>query len=155
MHYYRYRPEESKDSEGTAASTRAFGSPEDISIATSRGRAIDPKPVLSLLLEPRSLVVTTTELYTHHLHGIDGITSDVFRPHLSGINTGGLQGSDLSIGEAEPKRCVIANHRLLGSSEYSQVIECGGVLERSTRTSLTCRVVEKVVNGIGQITRSR
>ena len=42
---------------------------------------IDPKPVLSLLLEPWGLVVTTTELYTH-LRGIDGITSDVFLPHL-------------------------------------------------------------------------
>ena len=150
MHYYRYRPEESKDSEET------ISSPERIS--TSRGRAIDPKPVLSLLLEPRSLVVTTSELYTHHLQGIDGITSDVFHPHFSGIDASGWRGSNsFAKGEAsaESKRCLVANHRLLGSSTYSQVVERGGILERSARASLTCRVVEKVVSGIGQITKSR
>ncbi len=105
---------------------------------------IDPKPVLSLLLEPWGLIVTTTELYTN-LRGIDSITSDMFCPHLSGINTGGLQGSDPSIGEELEglKRCMIANHRLLGSSMYSRVVECRGVLEKSTHTCLTCRVWRK------------
>jgi alkylated DNA repair protein alkB family protein 6 len=45
--------------------------------ADPKGRAIDPVPVLSLLLEPRSLIITSGELYASHLHGIDAISEDI------------------------------------------------------------------------------
>lgn len=36
---------------------------------TPTGRIVNQKPVLSVLLEPRSLVVSTGEMYVSHLHG--------------------------------------------------------------------------------------
>jgi alkylated DNA repair protein alkB family protein 6 len=40
------------------------------------GRAIDPKPVLSLLLEPRSVIITSGRLYEEYLHWIEEVERD-------------------------------------------------------------------------------
>ncbi|KAK3322371.1 hypothetical protein B0H66DRAFT_200988 [Apodospora peruviana] len=79
--------------------------------------ALDPEPVWRILQEPRSLLITTAELYTDYLHGIEPVAADV----------------DLS-GE------TIANWSLLRSpSTYRD-----GHHTRQTRTSLTYRDVLKV-----------
>lgn len=38
---------------------------------------IDPEPVWRILQEPRSLLITTADLYTEYLHGIDPLSADV------------------------------------------------------------------------------
>ncbi|KAK3692739.1 hypothetical protein B0T22DRAFT_24329 [Podospora appendiculata] len=39
--------------------------------------ALDPKPVWRILQEPRSLLITTAELYSEYLHGIEAIATDM------------------------------------------------------------------------------
>jgi alkylated DNA repair protein alkB family protein 6 len=79
--------------------------------------ALDPEPVWRILQEPRSLLITTGDLYTEYLHGIADITQDV----------------DLS-------ETTVANWSLLRSSaDFAQ-----GRNIRATRTSLTYRDVMKV-----------
>ncbi|CAG8951585.1 hypothetical protein HYFRA_00007501 [Hymenoscyphus fraxineus] len=74
-------------------------------------------PKFRILQEPRSLLITTGELYTDYLHGIAEIHEDVDLDHTT-----------------------IANWDLLRSPEiYKQ-----GIFQRSTRTSLTYRDVIKV-----------
>ncbi len=51
FHYYRYTPEENGDEPMT------------------NGRTIDNTPALSVLLEPRSVIITTEVLYREYLHG--------------------------------------------------------------------------------------
>ena len=92
-------------------------------------------PVLTLLLEPRSLVITTGELYTSHLHGIEPLTTDVF-PSPSEFREG---RQDSGVGR------TIANLSLLADDRLRDTVQNGGVLERGTRVSLTCRDVERVV----------
>ncbi|TEB33852.1 hypothetical protein FA13DRAFT_1730122 [Coprinellus micaceus] len=53
FHYYRYNETESPEGQGASGS----------------GRSIDRNPVLSLLLERRSLVISFNDMYTSHLHG--------------------------------------------------------------------------------------
>ncbi|KAJ7607488.1 hypothetical protein FB45DRAFT_395032 [Roridomyces roridus] len=65
FHYYRYSPDE--DEAGPDAKT-------------GTGRSIDPSPVLSLLLEPRSLVISERALYTEHLHAIREVKEDLIAP---------------------------------------------------------------------------
>ncbi|KAK4456171.1 hypothetical protein QBC34DRAFT_373918 [Podospora aff. communis PSN243] len=79
--------------------------------------ALDPEPVWRILQEPRSLLITTGDLYTDYLHGIDPISKDV------------------SLSEQ-----TIANWNLLGSPSLFQT----GEHERATRMSLTYRDVLKV-----------
>jgi len=79
--------------------------------------ALDPNPVWRVLQEPRSLLITTGELYTDYLHGIDPIAIDV----------------DLS-----PD--TVANWSLLGDSSAFE----SGINERKVRISLTYRDVLKV-----------
>lgn len=79
--------------------------------------AIDPEPVWRILQEPRSLLITTEELYTDYLHGIEPISVDL----------------DLS-------EETVANWSLLRSSSAFQ----GGKNSRETRTSLTYRDVLRV-----------
>ena len=79
--------------------------------------AIDPVPVWRILQEPRSLLVTTEELYTEYLHGIEPIPVD----------------EDLS-------EKTIANWDLLRAPSLYQ----SGNYPRQTRTSLTYRDVLKV-----------
>ena len=86
---------------------------------TMEDGALDPEPVWRILQEPRSLLITTGEVYTEYLHGIDGITTDV---NLS--------------------QQTVANWNLLRSPSQFQ----NGTNERQTRVSLTYRDVLKVSN---------
>lgn len=78
---------------------------------------LDPSPAWRILQEPRSLLITTADLYTEYLHGIADIEKD----------------EDLS---AE----TVANWDLLRSRQEFE----GGSSQRQTRTSLTYRDVLKV-----------
>ncbi|KAH7927574.1 hypothetical protein BV22DRAFT_1084783 [Leucogyrophana mollusca] len=117
FHYYRYKGDELSD--------KAFSS------STGKGRAIDPNPVLSVLLEPRSVIITTGALYTSHLHGIEEIGVDAFR---------GNNMTPLSSGNEAP----IANSEIVRDPEMRSILQGGGELKRNPRYSLTCRDVEKV-----------
>jgi len=79
--------------------------------------AIDPAPLWRILQEPRSLLITTKDLYTDYLHGIADITEDV----------------DLS-------ETTVANWSLLRSPSAFET----GRNERRKRTSLTYRDVIQV-----------
>lgn len=79
--------------------------------------ALDPKPAYRILQEPRSLLVTTQDLYTDFLHGIADVTED----------------ASLS---AE----TVANWAMLRSCEAF----ANGCNQRAVRTSLTYRDVIKV-----------
>lgn len=123
FHYYQYKSDE--------------GRPAESDETTSGGRMIDPRTVLSLLLEPRSLVITTASLYKDHLHGIDAIAADVFQP------TNDCSSTD-TISDEGPVR--ISNWSLLGDEKIKEVVKSGGVLRRGTRISLTCRDVERFIS---------
>lgn len=99
------------------------------------GRAVNPTPVLSILLEPRSAIITRSSLYTSHLHGIQELEEDVVvlgedgkGPHLANVGV------------------PIANWTMLTGEEGRRVAQEGGVLKRGVRYSLTCRDVTKVGN---------
>lgn len=79
--------------------------------------ALDPDPAWRILQEPRSLLITTADLYTEYLHGIADIEED------------------LNLSPA-----TIANWDLLRSKQDFE----GGRNTRQTRTSLTYRDVLKV-----------
>jgi alkylated DNA repair protein alkB family protein 6 len=79
--------------------------------------AIDPEPVWRILQEPRSLLITTSSLYSEYLHGIEPISADV-----------------------ELSEQTIANWGLLRSPSLYE----DGLNQRQTRTSLTYRDVLKV-----------
>ncbi|KAI1437683.1 hypothetical protein GGR50DRAFT_20104 [Xylaria sp. CBS 124048] len=79
--------------------------------------ALDETPVGRILQEPRSLLITTSDLYTDYLHGIDDALEDI----------------DLS-------ERTIANWSLLRSSSAFD----GGRNARQMRTSLTYRDVISV-----------
>jgi alkylated DNA repair protein alkB family protein 6 len=85
---------------------------------TKEDGTLDPDPAWRILQEPRSLLVTTGELYTDYLHGIADIEEDV----------------DLC---SE----TVANWDHLRSI---QEFETAGSNPRQTRTSLTYRDVLKV-----------
>lgn len=80
--------------------------------------ALDPEPVYRILQEPRSLLITTDDLYTEYLHGIADTDED----------------TDLSAD-------TIANWDLLGSRDSFR----DGRNARQMRISLTYRDVVKVV----------
>ncbi|KAH7170331.1 hypothetical protein EDB81DRAFT_876367 [Dactylonectria macrodidyma] len=87
--------------------------------------ALDPEPAWRILQEPRSLLITTEQLYTDYLHGIADIEEDV---ELSADN--------------------IANWSLLRDANAF----ADGRNVRQTRTSLTYRDVlgvSKVANKLG------
>ena len=79
--------------------------------------AVEATPSWRILQEPRSLLVTTADLYTQYLHGIADIDEDV----------------DLS-------ETTVANWSLVNSKSSFE----GGRNARQTRTSLTYRDVKKV-----------
>ena len=95
-------------------------------------------PALSLLLEPRSLVITTREQYTARAHGIDAVVEDHMRAselaNAAKLSSGGSYGAALQTED--------------GNGSDGGVV----VLQRQTRYSLTCRDVARVMNvgtGIG------
>ncbi|KAG8908451.1 hypothetical protein FRC01_007371 [Tulasnella sp. 417] len=124
--YYRYLPLDEEEGEivGTDAGVGTGSS--------QRGRAIDPVPILSVLLEPRSLVITTKELYTNFLHGIEERTQDKFYPHERSSQLDPTEGTK------------IANYQMLRNDDIRKCVAQGGTLERQTRISLTCRDYENV-----------
>ena len=79
--------------------------------------AVEPVPAWRILQEPRSLLITTEDVYTEYLHGIADIKEDV----------------DLTEG-------TVANWALLKSRSSFE----NGRNPRQTRTSLTYRDVVKV-----------
>ena len=137
FNYHRYLKEQETFSKPSLEAMAATSQ-------TSSGSVIDPTPVLSLLLEPRSLVITTKELYTRHLHAIEPLEQDVLAPH-------GSHTDDASEWDDQRNRHAVrvANWQMLGSEKEWLVARGGGVLERKTRISLTCRDVEKVLGGKG------
>ncbi|KAI0032131.1 hypothetical protein K488DRAFT_50577 [Vararia minispora EC-137] len=137
MNYYRYAP----DTDGVGDGGGESGE-------LQRGRAIDPAPVMSLLLEPRSIVITSGKLYTAHLHGIDAREADAFLP------AGGERSAEVGTGEAGPVR--VANAHMLTGAAARAAVRDGGVLRRGTRYSLTCRDVGRVSGagrGLGRVLR--
>jgi len=87
------------------------------------------EPRLSLILEPRSLVITAQEQYTEWAHGIDAVSEDrVARGDLELANAGMLGNGGSS------------------TSGTASLLSEGGVLSRQTRYSLTCRDVARVMN---------
>lgn len=141
LHYYRYQEESGLQDDFNS-------SVESPPTMDSHSRPIDPRPALSILLEPRSLVVTTDDLYRFHLHGIDDVATDHFLPH--GPGTEPLTDSEEATRETNPKcpidRISVANWTLLGDSDILNTLREGSSLKRSTRTSLTCRVIERAIN---------
>ena len=108
-----------------------------MAVTDAKGRSVDTTPLFSALLEPRSLVITTSELYSDHLHGIDEVAEDVLPAPGKFANT------------------TIANTDLVHGEEYRGVLANGGTLKRDVRYSLTCRDVERVIRlntrlGIGR-----
>lgn len=141
FHYYRY-DDAPFDSTPDSPTPPAKNS-EIQTLPSSKARPINPNPVASVLLEPRSLIITTNELYSSHLHGIDGIGHDLIAAHPASLDDGSPRGRDSEDLTAAPVR--VANWNMLGSDnkEITRVVKDGGVLQRQTRTSLTCRVVER------------
>ncbi|KAH7911277.1 hypothetical protein BJ138DRAFT_1150999 [Hygrophoropsis aurantiaca] len=117
FHYYRYKNDQP---------------PESLNLPSSLGRTIDPIPVLSILLEPRSAIITTGALYTTHLHGIEEIEVDKFG------------GDNKVFVSASGHEVPIANSDRVQDPELSKMLLHGGELRRSSRYSLTCRDVAKV-----------
>lgn len=90
---------------------------------------LDPQPACRVLQEPRSLLISTNDIYTEYLHGIADVEQDV----------------DLS---AE----TVANWDMLRAPEAF----ANGENQRATRTSLTYRDVLKVSQlgtNLGKISR--
>ncbi|KAF8310691.1 hypothetical protein DL93DRAFT_2149836 [Clavulina sp. PMI_390] len=135
FHYYRYASDVESRSRSSSPDVPAMMD------AGSTPRPIHPQPVLSLLLEPRSLVITSDNLYTSHLHGIDGVDEDHFVAHSL------ADGSNPDVNSAEHSAGIrVANWNILGGEDeaLARAVREGGVVKRSIRTSLTCRVVDKV-----------
>ncbi|KAF6749708.1 hypothetical protein DFP72DRAFT_912461 [Ephemerocybe angulata] len=128
FHYYRYSDD--------ASSTTPHGAEN-----SGTGRSIDRTPVLSLLLEPRSLVISFGDMYTAHLHGIE----DTFEDHIkSPVDLGGDSDS--------PANAVhIGNWDLLQDQKLKEMITRGEPLLRSTRWSLTCRDIPKVSTNLQRL----
>src|ERR1700691_882114 len=104
FHYYSYRSDDTLGSANQSADT---------------GRLVDPTPVLSLLLEPRSVVITTSSLYTSHLHGIQELEEDIIIP--AGDGQMPLVG-DLNV--------PIANWHMLTGEKERSIMQDGGALRR-------------------------
>ncbi|KAF4983341.1 hypothetical protein FZEAL_1233 [Fusarium zealandicum] len=99
--------------------------PNHVLINDKEDGALDSVPAWRILQEPRSLLITTDQLYTDYLHGIADIDEDL----------------DLSAD-------TVANWGLLRSPDAYD----GGRNVRQTRTSLTYRdvlQVSKVANKLG------
>ncbi|KAG8783330.1 hypothetical protein FS842_008551 [Serendipita sp. 407] len=147
FHYLRYKPEASADGSSSGANQGdAMGS------EGAHGRIIDQEPVLSLLLEPRSVIITTGALYKDHLHFIDDVTEDWVQFGDPSIDLATSKSSqDQSQGqpnhmenEEEPVKVQVDNWNLLHEETRQHIVHNRGKIARSTRVSLTCRDVERV-----------
>ncbi|KAL5478988.1 hypothetical protein ACEPAI_2276 [Sanghuangporus weigelae] len=151
FHYYRYKTESTSGVPRMSDSLSDHGQINDVDPAQSsspggHGRVIDmSRPVLSLLLEPRSLVITTQQLYTDHLHGIDPLSEDVFLPASSLSRSDSVLTVQDSVGNHAQVGVQVANSTLIKDPKLREIVANGGKLKRGTRISLTCRDVENVV----------
>ncbi|KAJ3756647.1 hypothetical protein EV360DRAFT_47618 [Lentinula raphanica] len=126
FHYYKYRT--GNTSHG--ATDLMSSGPEN------EQRVIDSTPVMSVLLEPRSVIITSGLMYTSHLHGIENESTDRFTAGSDDINPPKFAALNVAV----------ANWKLLSGKNIKEAVINGGYLERSTRYSLTCRDVEKMAN---------
>ncbi|KAJ3557361.1 hypothetical protein NP233_g11761 [Leucocoprinus birnbaumii] len=90
-------------------------------IEDNKEKVIDKEPVLSMLLEPRSLVVSYGDMYTSYLHGIEPIEEDfILSPdrapdfpateNLSSIPRGAISVANWeSLGNKVTKRIMVNN----------------------------------------------
>ncbi|KAJ8073051.1 hypothetical protein PM082_019919 [Marasmius tenuissimus] len=130
FHYYRYKPDRV---EADLNGLQEHGGSE-----APEGRTVDPTPVLTVLLEPRSVVITTGDFYRNHLHGISGLAEDTIVPGVTENSVPRVTvAEDTENGDT---RVEIANWRHLSESSYT----AGRRLERGARYSLTCRDVLRV-----------
>ncbi|KAF9262042.1 hypothetical protein L218DRAFT_960641 [Marasmius fiardii PR-910] len=142
FHYYRYKSGEEGAIEG-AIEGADLGPKAQKDPITITGRSVDPVPVLSVLLEPRSVVITTAKFYTSHLHGISEVSEDLI---ISGK-------------EDERPRVVLLGGRSVGidnweavvGDRYKAVLQTGGTLKREPRHSLTCRDVVRISRATGAL----
>lgn len=115
------------------------------------GRAVNSSPALSILLEPRSVVITMSSFYSSCLHGIQEIAEDVIAvpPRL---DDNGHAQSDHIPGHQDEEDIPllagvgsrVANWKMITGENRRQILDMGGVMKRCTRYSLTCRDVERV-----------
>jgi len=126
FHYYNYKSED------------ALATSESANQSSDTGRIVNPIPILSVLLEPRSVIITTSSLYTSHLHGIQELHEDIIAP--TSVGDGQIP---LVVGLDVP----IANWHMLTGEKEKRIMQDGDTLRRGTRYSLTCRDVEKVAGG--------
>jgi len=116
--------------------------------SSNGGRAIDPTPVISLLLEPRSVIITSGALYKGYLHGIEGVPEDTILgadeeyPRSQGESNGDNK-LNYGPGSVSLKGYRVDNWEFVEDEKMRKIAREGGVLKRSTRVSLTCRDVEK------------
>jgi len=122
FHYYNYKSED------------ALARSESENQSSDAGRVVNPVPILSVLLEPRSVIITTSSLYTSHLHGIQELHEDTIVPTSAGDGQILVAGLDVPI----------ANWHMLTGENERRIVQDGGTLQRGTRYSLTCRDVERV-----------
>ncbi|GJJ14023.1 hypothetical protein Clacol_008280 [Clathrus columnatus] len=144
FHYHRYRPEQAEQYINNSTLS-----------AEGSGKLIDPQSVLSLLLEPRSLVITTKNLYRDYLHSIEPVEQDIIAPaSVRGCDPGNNGNSSNHSSERESSDQThigyqVANWDLLADEENRCVAKEGGTLHRKIRVSMTCRDVEKILLGKG------
>lgn len=131
MHYYRYTDDDPNDD--STSPPRFDDQKKD------EGRTVRRQPILSLVLEPRSLVITTSKYYARCLHGISEIEEDAF------------EAADDS--SASRVVITIANAEQIKDEAARKAVKEGGTLKRDRRFSLTCRDVPKVANGIPGLLR--
>ncbi|KAL5498184.1 hypothetical protein ACEPAH_2314 [Sanghuangporus vaninii] len=151
FHYYRYKTNSTSDAPRMSDLPSDHGQSNDVgpiqsSSPAGYGRVIDMSlPVLSLLLEPRSLVITTQQLYTNHLHGIDPLSEDVFLPASSLSCSDSVLAVQDSVGNHAQAGVRVANSTMIKDPKLREIVTNGGKLKRGTRISLTCRDIENVV----------
>ncbi|KIM41831.1 hypothetical protein M413DRAFT_71028 [Hebeloma cylindrosporum] len=115
FHYYQYQ---SEDNEIQPA-------------VPGNGKTINMNPVLSVLLEPRSLIISSGAMYLSHLHGQ--------------VIVSFLYSSSLTYLFQHPGHCVmISNLDQLQDAQIKRAIREGQPLKRGVRYSLTCRDVGRV-----------
>ncbi|KXN92536.1 hypothetical protein AN958_05391, partial [Leucoagaricus sp. SymC.cos] len=115
---------------------------DHVDSGANEGKVLDQVPVLSVLLEPRSLIISSGEMYTFYLHGIDPLEEDRVTPPNPAITLPLAKSRDLST--AHQYLTPINNWEVLGDENLKQSLANGGVLKRGTRYSLTCRDVERI-----------
>lgn len=81
-------------------------------------------------------MITTSTLYTSHLHGIYDIEEDQI-----------IRDRDEQTPLLAELGVQVANWKLVTGEEARRAVELGGTLRRGTRYSLTCRDVKRVAIG--------